>query len=258
MIQDCRANKPAGWSYFVTNFVPFCRAVVDHYCPDRRGDPELLNRVLLVLKQPASSFFSSFDPATEREFVTHLRQFVLAAVEPDIAGDAALDLETFSSALEPLTVVERQIVWLETMDYDTAPVSALMHVSPETVEKVKSTAGELLRAKLDHWTRSMIRDNGPRLRRAVEAFKSDEPLPVKAFLDALDGRITWARRRDMERQLANSWYEIDHFCRVREADSLLRASRPLTHDEAEPYRLLLQVPAEKPPFWKRILAESRS
>ena len=76
MIRDCRADKPEGWSYFLTQYVPVIRGLVTHYFPDRAGDPALVERVLAALRQPQSSLFESLDPAPERAFVAGLRQRV--------------------------------------------------------------------------------------------------------------------------------------------------------------------------------------
>ena len=81
MIRDCRADTPEGWSYFLAQYVPVIRALVAHYFPGRSGDPALVERVLVALRQPQSKLFESLEPAPERAFVTGLRQRVLAAVE---------------------------------------------------------------------------------------------------------------------------------------------------------------------------------
>jgi hypothetical protein len=82
MIQDCRANRPEGWSYFLTNYLPVVRQFLKHYFPDRAADQSLLERVLRV------NLFQSLDPAPERTFVAELRQHVLRAVEADRASAA--------------------------------------------------------------------------------------------------------------------------------------------------------------------------
>ena len=69
MIQDCRADKPEGWSYFITNYVPVIRKLLAHY-----GKPGDLDRVLLALRKADSSLFASIEPAPERWFLAELRQ----------------------------------------------------------------------------------------------------------------------------------------------------------------------------------------
>ncbi len=61
MVQDCRANKPEGWVYFLTNYVPLIRELLAHY-----GDSGALERVLLGIRKPESSMFQSLEPAPER------------------------------------------------------------------------------------------------------------------------------------------------------------------------------------------------
>jgi hypothetical protein len=47
-------------------------------------------------------------------------------------------------------------------------------------------------------------------------------------------------------------------CRLVEVVELLRGNQPLSGAEAEPFRKLLGVPAEKRPAWKRWLAGGAS
>src|SRR5690348_12444636 len=115
MIQDCRAGKPEGWSYLIANYVPLIRKLLAHY--QGNHDQAALERVLHATAQPQSSLFLSADPAPERWFIAELRQKVLAEL-PEPKPEIELDLDTVAAALEPLTIVEKQAAWIETMDYD--------------------------------------------------------------------------------------------------------------------------------------------
>lgn len=261
MIRDCRANRAGGWSYFVTNYVPTIRNFIAHYFPERRDDRAMIERVLLALRTPASGLFHSLDPAPERWFVSELRQHVLAAVEADRASDRPeleLDLETLAGALSDLTIVEKQVVWFETMRYEKDDVAAMLKMSPVTVEKIREKASELIRAKVDRWGRSLIRDNGGQLGRAATALKSENCLPAKALLDAIDGRSNWYRRDEMDRHIAGCWYCIDNFCRLREACEMLRNSVALSELEAAPFLTLIGAPAEKRPGWRKFFTAGKT
>src|SRR5579872_7394029 len=128
MARDCRANLPQGWSYFAVNYVPVVRKLLAHYAPD---DPAQLDRVLLALRDPASSLFQNLEPSPERWFVAELRQKVLAQL-PTPAPGIAIDLETVAAALEPLTMLEKQAAWIETMRYPAAATGAMLRVAPAT------------------------------------------------------------------------------------------------------------------------------
>ena len=95
MARDCRANLPEGWSYFAANYVPVVRKMLQHYAP---GDPTLLERVLLAVRDPQSSLFQSLEPAPERWFVAELRQKVLAQIAAP-PPEIPIDLETVAGAL---------------------------------------------------------------------------------------------------------------------------------------------------------------
>lgn len=253
MIRDCRADRDEGWRYFISNYVPMIRKLLAHYGAEQPVDVAVLNRVVTGLRRPESSMFQYLEPAPERWFVAELRQKVLAGLESSPAG-IAIDLETVAAALEPLTLVEKQATWLETMAYAPAAAGAMLRMAPQTVEKIREKAATLVRAKVDAWRRTLLEENGVALGRAASAASTPECLTAKTFLDVLDGRATWSGREQMEQHVTRCWHCIDHFCRMVEVVESLRGVEPLGEGEAEPFRKLLGIRAEKPRGWKRWLA----
>jgi hypothetical protein len=252
MALDCRADKPEGWSHFISNYVPMVRKLLAHYAPP---EPALLERVLVAIRTPESSLFQSIEPGPERWFLAELRQKVLAEV-PIQVPEIEIDLETVAAAFEPLTLVEKQAAWFESMRYTPVETGPMVHMEPKTVEKIREKAAELIRGKVDSWRRSILADNGAVLGRAAAAGRGKDCLPVKAFLDILDGRTTWRGREEMERHATGCWHCIDHFCRMVEIVEMLRGLQPLSEAEAEPFRQLLGVETQKRPAWKRWLGGS--
>lgn len=245
MVQDCRADKPEGWAYFLTNYVPLIRKLLAHY-----GDSGALERVLAAIRKPESSMFQSLEPAPERWFIAELRQRVLAETVEAPPG-IAVDLETVAEALEPLTLVEKQVAWIETMRYDSAETGAMMRMAPKTVEKIRDRAAELLRGKVDAWNRHLLASNGRLLGQAAAAGAGKECLSAKVFLDILDGRATWRGRETMEQHVLRCWHCIDRFSRMVEVVELIRGVQPLTEEEAAPFRKLLGVDLPKKSLWRR-------
>jgi hypothetical protein len=139
------------------------------------------------------------------------------------------------------------------MRYSPAQAGPMLRVSPETVEKVRDRAAELIRGKVDSWRRTLLAENGPALGREAAAGAGEDCLPTKAFLDVVDGRTTWRDRETMERHLGACWHCVDHFCRMLEVVHLLRGSQPLSAAESEPFRALLGVAAPKRTGWKRFI-----
>jgi hypothetical protein len=237
MIRDCRADRPEGWSYFIRSYVPVIRRLVEHYGGGAAGGAAI-ERVLGAVRNPESSLFQTLDPAPERWFVAELRQEVLAelaAPEPEID----LPLETVATALEPLTLLERQAAWLETMRYDAARTATLLRMAPATVEKIRARAGDLIRGQVDTWRGTLLAENGAALGRAAAAQSSPACLAPKTFLDMLDGRTTWRGREELEQHAMGCWHCIDHLCRLVEVVELLRGIQPLSEAEFEPARVML-------------------
>lgn len=257
MIQDCRADKVEGWRYLVTQYVPVMRKLLAHYFPERAADTGLLERVLQALRRPESGLFHSLDPAPERAFLTELRQHLLRAVEADhpaAAPEIPLDLESLAEALKPLTMVESQAVWLETMRYDAPNSARILHIEVKTVEKNRQRAADLIRSQVDTWSRTMLADNGAGLGRAAAAASTPDCCPPKTFFDAMDGRITWRNKELMEAHTAGCLHCVDHFCRLLEVADLLRGARPLPGPEADMYARMLGIEERKAGFWQKMFA----
>jgi len=240
MVRDCRANRAEGWTYFLRHYVPVVRRLVAHYFPEREVEPALI--------QSVSELFQSLEPLPERSFVAELRQHVLKQVE---SNGGSADLEILAGALEPLTLTEKLVVWLETMRYTGEDTGRMLHMSAQTAEKIRARAAELLRNAIDDWSRSMLVENGRALGQAAAEATAKECLPAKAFLDVIDGRTTWRGREEMERHVKTCWHCLDHFCRLMEVVDLLRARHPLDDSELETYQRLIGITPKKHGLWKR-------
>ena len=138
MIADCRAGRPEGWRFFVSSYVPVIRQLLARYRP---AEPAGLEPILAALHRPESALFQSLDPAPERWFVAQLRQKLLEQLTPTSPA-STIDLETISAALEPMTLVEKQVAWLETMLYSPAETGVLLRMAPATAERIRGKAAE--------------------------------------------------------------------------------------------------------------------
>jgi hypothetical protein len=247
MIRDCRANVATGWGYFLRQYVPVVRRILEHYA----GTAEALESVLSSVAKPDSVLFQRLDPVPERPFVAELRQSVLAALPLADAG-LPLDLEQVAAALEPFTIVEKQVAWLEGMNYSAPATGEMLRMSAATVEKIRSRAAERIRTHVDGWNADLLAKNGFALGREAASAGGKDCLPAKTFLDVIDGRATWRGREEMERHILGCWHCIDHFCRLHEVVELLRGIQPLTEEEAAPFDRLSGIVAEKRAGWRRL------
>jgi hypothetical protein len=244
MIRDCRADKPEGWTYFVSNYTPIIRKLLAHYGGSG------VETTLAMLHKSGSSLFQSMEPAPERWLVAEMRQKIVAAA-PATTPEIPLDLETVADALEPLTVVEKQAAWFETMRFTPQQTGAALRMAPATVEKIRARADELIRGKVDSWRRELLAENGRALGIEAAAAVTKDCLPVKTFLDMLDGRSTWRSREELEQHVSKCFHCIDHFCRMAEVIEILRGMQPLSESEAAPLRESLGIKTPKRHFWQR-------
>jgi hypothetical protein len=246
MIGDCRANRDTGWRYLVRQYVPVMRRLLAHYARESPVEP-----VLKAIATPQSALFRTLEPVPERPFLLALRQSVLSEI-PAPAADIELGLEQLSAALAGFTVVEKQVVWLEGMQYPASKTGEILRMSAPTVEKIRSRAAERIRGQLDAWNAGVLAANGRALARASAEMRCDRCVTAKTLLDVVDGRMTWRGREQMEQHVLECWNCIDHFCRVVEVVELLRGLQPLTEAEAAPFDRLLGIGGEARGGWRKL------
>jgi len=249
MMQDCRAGKPEGWTYFLKQYVPLIRRFVAHYFPGRAADP-----VITELCKPASGLFQSREPAPERAFVADLRQYVLNAAQADqssLQPETTIDTDTLTVALEPLTLTEKLVIWFETMRYADDDTGRILRMSPATARKIRDRGADLIRGHADSWSHTLLADNGLSLGHAATATASDACPASKVFLDVIDGRATWQGREHMSRHVSGCWHCLDHYCRLLEVVDSLRAVQPLDEAEVGSYQHVLGIQPRQRSLWRR-------
>ena len=249
MVRDCRADRPEGWRFLVVQYVPVMRRIVLHYAVKQGAPAGTEAEMLASIAWPDSPLFGSLDPAPERVFVAGLRQSTLERIAAP-AAELPVALESIAAAFEPLTLVEKQAAWLESMGYDAEQSGTMLRMAPKTVAAIRMRAAELLRGKTDAWRPTLLSENGRAL--GSEAAPAAEAcLAPKKFLDIIDGRTTWAGREELAQHTNTCWHCIDHFCRLVEVVSLIRGIEPLAEIEAEPFYRALKLAPLKSAGWKQ-------
>lgn len=251
MIVDCREGKPEGWRYFVRTFAAALRRLFSHH----GGGDDQVYLTIDRLRGPASPLHS-MQPMTQREFLDQLRPLVLELTSKPIDG-VPPDLALVQEALAPLTAVERQTAWMETLGYSTGEAARIMRMSPDTAAKLRARTDELLRSKLDDWSAGILAKHGRALGEEVELSPPETRLIYRDFFDVMDGRNSWQHRTMFERKLEESWFEVHRACCIREADDALAQTRPLDDAAAQPMLDRLGVAPESAGFWKRLTAGKR-
>jgi hypothetical protein len=241
MIRDCAAGRPAGWRFFVAEYAPVIRALLEHYVPPAAADWPA--RAAEILRRFDLDFFRACPPCSERDFILKLRQHLLASLEAD-ENPAPLSWDAFAGPLAGFTFTEKQVVWLEVMGYDVPDSAAMMRMHPEGVARIRGKAAQVLQ-------QSGCAAVSPALRRAVARLLQEGCCTAKDFFDWLDGRITWYRREDLERHASSCWGCVDLFCRVREALRLAQRRTPLPEPEVNALLAALQLGAPRKAPWLR-------
>jgi len=229
MLDDCRAGKVEGWKHLIAEFLPALEWILCHYEKDKEERRRLMRGLLASMRSDPDSPVNRLRSATDREFLYHAAGYLLAAAGPGAAptGDSG-DLPAFRRALEPLTRLERQIVWFAALGYDEAEIGEVLPAAP-TIPATLRRARELLAKR---GVDLSCRQRRKALIAAVRADRPKEPVPLPRLFQMLDGQIGWKRRDALEERMVESWYELDRFCRALEAAVALRRKKPLPAAQA--------------------------
>jgi len=255
MAAGCLAGQEAAWREFVSRYLPVAGAVIGRHFPhqDARRQEALLE-VLSQAREQDGSFFREYQGQSERDFLVHLRELALRAVEDrQPPPEIPLEWETFERALGSLSAIDRQVIWLLILRPGAIDIDRILSLPASTVAAKIDAAQDLLRQGCDRWSASLLEENSPTLRRtACERRTEDCPDP-RRFLRLLDGQITWRDREETEQHLAQCWRCVDALCRLREAVFLQGQARPLEDAVVQSCWKALGLEVRQPPLWRRAL-----
>ncbi len=244
MLEDCRAGRAEGWEYLVSRFLPALEWIARRHDEAAAGREGSLKGFLAALRDDARSPVNRFRTATDREFLYCAAEYWLdwAGALPADAGDRGIR-ERFGGALEEFTRLERQIVWFAVLGYDEDGMRELLPAAGERVRQVVARAAERLGGDA-----AVVSDRsyGAALVAEVRSSPPEEPVPLRRLFQVLDGRLDWRRRDEIEDRLLASWYELDRFCRAREAAMALRKARPLPPEQVAEYVRSLELDRRPP------------
>ncbi len=262
MVAGCLGGDPAAWRFFVVQYVPLAAALLARHFPALTGRrEEILRQALLEARADDARFFRNYQGHSEREFLLHWREHVLAVGAregaPAATPEITLDWDMFQNALRDLTILERQMVWLSILSPRPDDAPQILRTSADSFTAALQKAQEALRAGLDRWNAAMLAENRGGLLESARAARSGECPPPKRFLRLFDGQITWRDRQELEHHLAACWFCVDVLCRFREVIYLKATVQPLAETAGGPYLEALGFSAVQPSRWRRLLPAGR-
>jgi len=236
MVHDCRARRPEGWRHFIAEYLPFCRAVILHYLPERGDDPNSLPALMAIFSRSGCTVFEVSGIATEREFLLGLRDMVIEQFAPRVQNRPAPE----SALLTGVPALERQIGWLEAMGYDEHASARMLNLDHKTVAAVRAKLNAALQ--------------GAGLSCIVLPAAGPGCASARTLADYSDGRLVWQTRQKVERHLCECWRCVDLFCRLRESDFLMSRRQPLKPAEVENIYEAMDIKPPPAGFWRKVFS----
>jgi len=259
MQEACRADQPAGWLHFIRAYAPLTHKLLQHYFPalEQRA---LLRQVFRAARAEGGAVWRDFAGTSEKEFLSHLRRFVLeqGRAARGARPETPLTPENFWVLLQEFPPLQREVLLLAFHRYSPEEVSLFTKFETETVVAVTRQAHEKLRAQLGAAAGHLEpRDHDP-LFAAVETPAGEKCVPVKTYARLVDGQVTWREREDAERHIENCLACLNRFAEFREVAHFFHTLPPaddaLVAELAAAMGLPAQsVPKKKPAWWQRLL-----
>lgn len=260
MREACLTDQPAGWRHFVKTYAPVARHLLRHYFPAQE-QAALLGRVVREAKANQAQVWRSFAGTSEKEFLLHLRGFVLreGRAARGTVPETPLTPENFWALLEPFPALQREMLVLSFRGYTPEELSVIMKFLPETTRAAVERARKKLRTPLGAGLGPDIekRDHDA-LFAAIETQRGEKCVLDKTYVRFVDGQVTWREREDAERHIENCLYCLNRFAEFREVFHFFRTLPPAEDNDVAELFVALGLPAQEPvgkkrAWWQRLL-----
>jgi hypothetical protein len=232
MVEDCTRGEPRGWEQFLRGHGWIAGQLLARYFPTLVPEAD---EHLAALFQRAhagdAAWFRGLAFSNEREFAMAFRELVFTyGREAARLPLPEAPLEQFQAAVAKLSLMEREILWLQIEGYDAGQIAPILASAAATAEAATQAVGEklgnVLPAAPD--ARALAARS---LMEAAEKARSENCLPLKTFNNLVNGQLTWRERELAEEHIRPCLYCLDRYAAFQEMMRYLRDVRPLPDDE---------------------------
>lgn len=232
MAEDCVRGEPRGWEEFVRGHGWIVAQLLGRYFPTLA--PEAAQHLAAIFQRAranGAAWFRGLTFTNEREFAMAFRELVFAY------GREAARLplpqsprEKFQAAVAKLSLMERQILWLQIEGYDPPRIAAILASAAATVDAATRAVGERLGDVLP--AAADARALAARaLIEAAEKNHTEDCLPLKTFNNLVNGQLTWRERELAEEHIRPCLYCLDRYTAFQEMIRFLRDAQALPGEQ---------------------------
>ncbi|MGH9668663.1 MAG: hypothetical protein ACRD3A_00940, partial [Terriglobales bacterium] len=146
MAEDCVRGEPRGWEEFVRGHGWVAAQLLARYFPTLTPEADQhLAAVFQRARAGDAAWFRGLTFTNEREFAMAFRELVFAygreAARLPLPG---APLEKLQAAVDKLTLMERETLWLRMKGYDARQIAAMLSNAAATAEAAANAANDSL------------------------------------------------------------------------------------------------------------------
>lgn len=261
MREACLAGQPEGWWQLLRRYTPLAGHLLQHYFPTLEKSA-LLVEIFRTAKTNASQFLDRFAGTSEKEFLLHLRRFVMEGARRARGArpETPLTPRVFWAVLQEFPLLQRELLLLSFHGYTPEELHQVLKFEPETTRTLTEQAREKLRAQLGAAVGpDFERHDHDALFAAIEESRGEKCLPDKTYGRIVDGQISWRDRDAAEQHIEGCLHCGNRFAEFREILYYYRTLPPPEDSTLVPIAVALGLPAQEParrkkrPWWQRLL-----
>lgn len=232
MAEECARGEPSGWEQFVRGHGWIAAQLLARYFPTLAPEAEQHMAAIFQRAQAGdAAWFRGLSFSNEREFAMAFRELVFAyGREAARLPLPASPRERFQAAVAKLSLMEREILWLQIEGYDSRRIAATLASAAATVGAATKAVGERLGDVLP--PAADARALAARaLIEAAEEVRTENCLPLKTFNNLVNGQLTWRERELAEEHIRPCLYCLNRFTAFQEMIRYLRDAQSLPDDQ---------------------------
>ena len=252
-LAGCEKGSRGAWQGFVTRYTPTMLRIRGVYAPacNEGCQKQVWQESLRQLCADNFQRLRTFDHQSEREFIVHLRAFLLetganqldpVADNTDAPGPTP---DTAKGLLKGLPLIHQLVVFLKLAGYSDGTLEGILRISPavaqSALERLEQKYGVILRRERDEgfWPAAWLN-----LLRHAWAEGTDACPPLRQFVRILDGQTDWNEKESVEKHTVGCLHCLERWAALREVTHWLREATPLPADQVDVFLSDLPVKAE--------------
>jgi len=252
-LAGCEQASRGAWQGFVSTYTPAALRILGVYAPacDEECKKQTWQEGLRLLCADNFQRLRTFDRQSEREFMVHLRAFLLEVVasrldpEADNRDAPQPTPAIVKGLLQGLPLIHKLVVFLKLAGYSDTTLERILRITPAVaqggLERLQPNYAPTLTRERDGglWPAAWVS-----LLRHAWTDRTETCPSLRQFVRVLDGQTGWNQKESVEGHVAECLRCLERWAALREITHWLREATALPADRLDVFLTGLPVKAD--------------